>query len=138
MTTDNAFQAAETSSLNNTGSTEESPLDQWRRAAHALRAAGIGFITYRYDGHSGCEGFLSVELWDADHLPLPDDAVPADVMADFGDFLILLLSTRHPRWHRGAGSHGVFEWFASAGRLRHVHYARSIQVKTFEYDESIG
>jgi hypothetical protein len=118
--------------------TSENPFDQWRRAAQALKAVGIGSITYRYDGHSGLTGFLSIELWDADHLPLPDDAVSEDVMIDFGEFLILLLSTRHPRWYRGAGSHGLFEWFAASGRLRHVHHARSIQVKTFEYDESIG
>jgi hypothetical protein len=76
--------------------TSENPFDQWRRAAQALKAAGIGSITYRYDGHSGLTGFLSIELWDADHLLLPDDAVSEDVMIDFAEFLTLLLSTRPP------------------------------------------
>jgi hypothetical protein len=138
MTDENTCDAPTASSLEQTGSACESPFDQGRRAAQALKAAGIGSIMYRYDGHSGLTGFLSIELWDADHLPLPDDAVSQDVMIDFGEFLILLLSTRHPRWYRGAGSHGLFEWFASSGRLRHVHHARSIQVKTFEYDEPMG
>jgi hypothetical protein len=138
MTDENTCEAPTASSLEQTGSACGSAFDQWRRAAQALKAAGIGSITYRYDGHGGSKGFLSIKLWDADHLPLPDDAVSGDVMIDFGEFLILLLSTRHPRWHRGAGSYGHFEWFASSGRLRHVHHARSIQVKTFEYDEPMG
>jgi hypothetical protein len=138
MTDENISEAQAALSLKCTDLPEESPFDQWRRAAEALEQAGIGSITYRYDGHSGLKGFFSIELWDADHRRLPDNAVSEDVMVDFAEFLILLLTTRQPRWHRGAGSHGVFEWFASSGRLRHVHHARSIQVKTFEYDESLG
>jgi hypothetical protein len=60
---------------------------------HRRRALSEQAITYWYHGHSGSKGFLSVELWDADHRPLPDDLVSEDLMLDFADFLALLLSS---------------------------------------------